>query len=363
MAQAAAQAVVEANRIKRATDLPPFFGVPSKDVIGARQLLDRMTYAARVANWADDQAKCDNFYLLLRDRALVWWEQLIYEGVDVAVWDNVKREFLKTYEPRYTAKTTCANFSDLVQRANESVNDYYLRICEAMARICEQKPADMGTVRTAVLPVAAGPPAVAAADRETIKAEGILDAEKFFRHQLFLAGLTPTLRSKVMEANKATLRESVALAIELETIHSDRRPRAVAVAAIADGEEDEGEAAPEGLTDEEFAAINAIRRRDGKPPFRRFGRGSNGTTPKFSGNCRYCKKPGHMQKQCRARITARAPMVDKDGKPFRRNVSAVTEDPTAVTSVPAASGDRANNDSAMNSVGSIMASALNTLNW
>ena len=96
MAQAAAAAVAAANRIKRATDLPPFYGAPSKDVIGARQLIDRMTHAARIANWNDNTSKCDNFYLLLRDRALVWWEQLVYEGVNVANWNDVKTEFLAT---------------------------------------------------------------------------------------------------------------------------------------------------------------------------------------------------------------------------------------------------------------------------
>ena len=73
---AAAAAVADANRIKRATDLPPFYGVPSKDVCSARQLMDRMTHAARIANWNNADQKCDNFYLLLRDRALIWWEQL-----------------------------------------------------------------------------------------------------------------------------------------------------------------------------------------------------------------------------------------------------------------------------------------------
>ena len=365
MAQAAAAAVVNANRIKRATDLPPFFGAPSKDVIGARQLIDRMTHAARVANWNDDASKCDNFYLLLRDRALIWWEQLVYEGVDVANWDTVKQEFLSTYEPKFTAKTTCANFADLTQRSGETVNDYYLRICESMSRICEAKPAAMTTVRTAVIPVAVGPPAVAAADRETIKAEGILDAEKFFRHQLFLAGLAHHLRAKVMEANKDTLRESVALAIELETIHG--RPGARATVAAVQQEDENCEMAEirDDIDDDELAAINAIRQRKGKAPFRKPFRSGNFTgqssNQPVTGNCRFCKKPGHHQKKCRARIAARAPMVDKDGKPFRHNVSAVAEAPAADNAAsPGAQPGHMHNES---TVGSIMANAFSSLNW
>jgi hypothetical protein len=32
--------------------------------------------------------------------------------------------------------------------------------------------------------------------------------------------------------------------------------------------------------------------------------------------CRYCKKPGHLQKVCNARIKAGAPQVDLNGKPY-----------------------------------------------
>ena len=365
----AMQAALQAHdQLRRATDLPPFHGIPSRDTISARQLLDRMTHAARVAHWDDDAAKIDNFYLLLRDRALVWWAQLVYEGVDVANWNTVKEEFLATYEPKYSAKTTCTNFGDLVQRMNETAHDYYLRVCEAMTRICEAKPAALNDVRTAV------GAAAAAADRQAIKAEGILDAEKFFRHQLFLAGLRDPLRTKIMEANKDTIRESVKLANELETIHLEKRR--VAVAAIDTSIEEtavNAVAAEDDLDDEEFSAVNAIRQRNGKAPFRRaFPRNggapqngaSNGT---FGGKCRYCKKPGHIQKFCQARIKARAPMVDKDGKPFQRRITAVENASPAsavdpgVASVNVASAAVTSPNE--NSVGSVLASALGSLNW
>ena len=366
MAQAAAQAVADANRIKRATDLPPFYGVPSKDVCSARQLMDRMTHAARVANWANDDQKCDNFYLLLRDRALVWWEQLKYEGVDVDNdWAAVKADFLRTYEPKYTAKTTCANFSELTQRQGEGVHDYYLRVCEAMSRIVEAKPDALTAVRAAVMPVGAAVAAVAQADRETIKAEGILDAEKFFRHQIFLAGISPHLRTKVMEANKNTLRESVTLALELETIHSERRVRTVAAVTTEDAQE----GPDHDFDDDELEAVNAVRQMKGKPPFRRKQHrqgpsstsATNGTT---FGKCRFCKKPGHLQKYCSARIAARAPMVDKDGKPYTRNVSAVGTAPTTTAAAAvAAAGPHAPPHNPEPSVGSILSSALGSLNW
>lgn len=364
---AAAAAVLAANRVKRATDLPPFFGDPAKDTVSARQLIDRMTYAARIAGWAQPAQKCENFYMLLREQALIWWEQLRYEEVDVDNdWDAVKADFLRTYEPRYTAKTTCANFAELTQRQGEGVNHYYLRVCEAMTRICEAKPEAMNDVRSAELPANAIPAAaVTDAQRRALKNEGIVDAEKFFRHQLFLAGITPSLRTKVMEANKATLRESVAYALELETIHSDRRIKTVAAVEAEPGDEDHD------YDDDEVDAINAIRQRKGKPLLRKkfqrhgptsAGPSSNGAT---FGKCRYCKQPGHLQKFCQARIAARAPQVDKDGKPYTRRVSAVTAAPTdpAANSGPARAAAAAADTSSEPLVGSILSSALNSLNW
>jgi hypothetical protein len=32
--------------------------------------------------------------------------------------------------------------------------------------------------------------------------------------------------------------------------------------------------------------------------------------------CRFCKKPGHCQKDCRSRIAAKAPCVDQQCKPY-----------------------------------------------
>ena len=46
---------------------------------------------------------------------------------------------------------------------------------------------------------------VAVANLAKCKREDIRDAEKFFKHQLFLAGLNEPIRGNVMAANKDTL--------------------------------------------------------------------------------------------------------------------------------------------------------------
>jgi len=353
-------ALPENERIRRATDLPPFFGNTSKDVVSARMLIDRFETAAEVATWDNDARKINNFKLLLRDRAILWWKQLAYNGVDIAVWDTVKQNFLKVYEPKYTARTACANFSELAQRQGEGTYDYYLRVTETADKIQEHKPAALANVRAPV--PAAGPDAAYYA---VVKNEGLADMEKYYRHQFFIAGLKEPFRSKVMEAGKDNLTESVDVAVELETIYQQRQVRAIA--AI---EEDYDENNCAEFTDEELGAINAIRQRQGAPPLRRRFNGSNGQNGQspsgpFGGKCRYCKKPGHMQKYCKARIQARAPMVDKDGKPFTKRVAAVESGTDTSTAPSTANAQNAGGagPSSEPSVGSILSSALNSLNW
>jgi len=330
------------DRVRRATDIPLFFGNKAKDTISARLLLARINRAAQIANW-DQARKLDNFYMILRETAVTWWEDLEEEGVNVANWDTVSAEFLAAYEPKYTAKTTCTNFQELIQRQGEGAHDYYLRVCDAFKRMCEAKADDMYTVRLAA--------DAAAAD---VKKEGIQDSERFFKHQLFLAGLKDDLRHKVMEAGKERLRESMRLAVELEVIHHDRKRGAIAavdsrgsVSAIKEEEEDEGL-----FDEEEVAAINAIRFRNGKPPFKSgFRKPGN----RSSVICRFCKKPGHMQKDCRARKRVNGPMVDAQGKPFERR--------NGVSAVEASAAAAAASEGENKTVGSIVSSALNALNW
>ena len=83
--------------------------------------------------------------MCLRDKAVGWFEGLAEDGVDINAWDTVKAEFLETYEPKYSAKTTCANFTDLNQKPDESINDYTYRVQMAYKRLTDTKPAAMTT--------------------------------------------------------------------------------------------------------------------------------------------------------------------------------------------------------------------------
>jgi hypothetical protein len=80
--------------------------------------------------------------------------------------------------------------------------------------LTDKKPAVMAVV---CVGIAAG------AAEANIKAEGISDAFKFIKHQLFFAGLKDGIRDKVLEAAKDTFTESVKAARNLETIQNDHK--------------------------------------------------------------------------------------------------------------------------------------------
>jgi len=192
-----AQALNDHDRMRRSTDIPLFNASREKDTVLPRILIDRIEDAA-IATW-DEACKIQELKLCFRERAIIWWKSLRDDNIDLAVWEDVKKEFLDTFEPKYSSKTVCANFADLKQHPNESMNDYRCRVQVAYDRLIDNKPATMAAVR------------LAGATFAQAKAEGINDMALFFKHQLFLAGIKDPIHDKVLEAGKATFQESMKL--------------------------------------------------------------------------------------------------------------------------------------------------------
>jgi hypothetical protein len=111
----------------------------------AETLIVRITDAGAIAGWNNDR-KLLEFKMCLRDKAVGWFEALTEDGVDTDNWDTVKAEFLETYEPKYSAKMTCPNFTDLTQKSEESINDYNYWVQMAYKRLTDKKRATMTTV-------------------------------------------------------------------------------------------------------------------------------------------------------------------------------------------------------------------------
>jgi hypothetical protein len=218
---AMAAALNDHDRMKRSTDIPLFFARRDKDTVLPRILIDRIEDAAKIATW-DATRKIRELKLCFQENAIIWWKWLRDYTINLNDWDEVKKEFLETYEPKYSAKTICANFADLKQMPNESMNDFGCRVQVAYDRLVDNKPAAMASVRGTI---------AAGATEAQVKAEGIKDMALFFKHQLFLARLKDSVRDKVVEAGKASFQESMKLARELEAIHNDHR-RSQRIAAV-----------------------------------------------------------------------------------------------------------------------------------
>ena len=310
-AQAIAAGLQQHDDVRRSTQLPIFRGFNKDNTVSANILADRVEAAAHVGNWGDAR-KCRELFLILRDEALLWWESLRHiDNLDRDEdWPLVKERLLKTYAPKFTARTNCLNLLKLSQGPAEKVQTYFLRLDETFKRMSESRPANIHDVRV--------PPLAANQDNardQRIKLEGLKDQEKFFLTQMFIAGLRENLRSKVMEENVNNLMDLVDLAVEKETIFShDNKPQTLPIFAIDLNEPTESNPndIDNDLDEEELEVINAIRRSRNLPPFKKRNGGYTGQL----GPCRFCKANGHSQKFCRKRIEAKAPCVDASGQPY-----------------------------------------------
>jgi len=320
-AQVVQAALLNHDRVRRTTDIPVFHGRQSKDTIQPQQLIERLEKAARVAGWDQDQRKCDEFSLSLRDNALSWYNTLDnIIDFDKNNWAELKKKFLEAYAPKYSAKALCICFQDLRQKNDENVQDFYNRVSDTFRNAYEVKPAHTITY-TGTLPGTA----TQAECNEVLK-QGVKRMQLLMLNTVFLGGLKEEIRNRVLENGPTEPDESVKAAREIESIISDKkRDKGVYVTSIGDvvpqaeiyrggtdmGEVDESEAV-------HLHEINAIRRRKGQPPFRfrvrpRGGsqRGSDGTGPRdgFNGTgailCFFCDKPGHKIAQCHARAAGR----------------------------------------------------------
>ncbi len=353
---ALAQALNDHDCMRRSTDIPLFYARRKKDTVLPRILIDRIEDAAAIATW-DEARKIRELKLCFRERAIIWYKSLKDDNIDFAVWDDVKKEFLDTFEPKYSAKTVCANFADLRQHPEESMNNYRCRVQVAYDRLIDNKPATMAAVR------------LAGATVDQAKAEGINDLALFFKHQLFLARIKDPIRDKVLEAGKATFQESMKLAREIEAIQNDRK-RSQKIAAIKSTMQPSEAAAIfwDELADEEIEQIAAVHHQQ-PPRNNNFNAAStrapaaNAAQIRSNGPrnpnivCRYCKKKGHMQRECHSCRHDGAPLVDANGKKYESLINNVAEKDKNVDEKP----DQQYEDAHVGAVANL--SPYHHLNW
>ena len=323
-----AEALTQHDKVRRSTDIPLFYGRKDKDSISPHQLLERINRAKRVANWATDERVCDEFYLCLRDRAISWSNTLEnIPNFNKNDWTQVQAEFLAAYATKFTARTLCTSFQDLRQKSDENVQDFYNRVSEVFRDAFLVKPAHVTThggteaERFALTEVQA----------QALMKRGIDNMQLLVMNTMFIGGLKEEIRTKVLETGPTQIQASVKLAREIEIISKDKKDK-VEKGAYINSVEVSSDAAALPAEDIEILEIdqedvpsiqkiNVIRRRMNKPPLKfkvRPGSKPNPNSRPYNGNvqCNFCKIFGHVQKDCRKRQSAGAPMVDRTGRPY-----------------------------------------------
>jgi len=305
-----AQLLKDHEMNKKTTQIPLFLGT-DKDTSTGRDIIEKIELAAGIANW-NDARKIQELRGCVRDQAKKRMDSILDTcPEDMTVWANVKQEFLVQYDPKGTAKATCAGFTELNQKHGEKVGDFYGRVNEHFRRLLENRqPRHLGPLATEVFPAAQMDAARALATRAT------KDMLETIQQTVFTAGLNDQLRQKVMEAGKDTLYQAFRFASDIEIYLADKKAKANAmrINSVLDEEDnlDDNEEV-EFENEDEFNAVNAFRVRRGLPPrprpqrfrssgYRSNNNSSNGSQNKRDFRCRYCKKLGHNQTECRKRI-------------------------------------------------------------
>lgn len=322
-----AQLLQEHEKNKKSTQIPLFLGT-DKDTSSGRDIIERIDLAAGIANW-NDARKIAELRGCVRDRAKKRLDSILRTcPQDMTVWTNVKKQFLAQYDPKGTARSTCAGLAELQQKPGEKVGDFYGRVDEHFLRIMEtRQPRHLGPVDGENVP------ADQLDNMKAIIARSTKDMLETVEQMVFTAGLNETLRQKVMEAGKDSLYEAFECAYEMEIYLADKKAKANAMKLDSiheDNEDSTDVLEDECETEEEFNVVNAMRMRRGLPPrprpkfFRRSGYSSQSQVSSGSGNgngkktevCRYCKKMGHRQVECRKRIREGGLCIDQNGKPW-----------------------------------------------
>ena len=151
--------------------------------------------------------------------------------------------------------------------------------------------------------------------------------QDFYEKQIFNAGLNADVQVKVMEATPKLTYDALMIAIDMEMLILDKKDNLkmpININAVEAKDEEEEPEGDEDNAESALAVLNAIRIQKGKAPFKKFpgsyrkpNRNGNGahngarrkTTSGEPMKCRYCKKSGHMQKECYKRIKENGAMI------------------------------------------------------
>jgi len=339
---AQANDLVEAQRQVELGRIPLWYGDVTKDAFTAEQWIERIKNCKAVAHW-DDESTIGYMYQALRGRAIHWFTNAKFRRVDVTDWDAVRDDFLKVYAPAKTVRSTIANL-EVKQHATESVCDYASRVTIIVTDLYSiiepyAVPAAanlFGPVISAIGDVVA----VALADREAqhnrIRLIGEDRVIQLVAVNLFVAGLKPHIRQKMVTRRYATFSAAFDAAMNFEVQLSEPKRHAQVLMVDADKDNDQpgGESESDDHDDDEEEIMAEINKLSARLAKTKVNKNKNKSKNSSSGNgggergkiiCRYCKQQGHMQYSCIKRRNDRAPNVGPDGKPYRRRIQEMSQ--------------------------------------
>ena len=174
--------------------------------------------------------------------------------------------------------------------------------------------------------------------------------QDFYEKQIFIAGLNVDVQVKVMEATPRTAYDVLQIAMDTEMLILDKKdnlkmPIKISAVKAEESEDEEPEEDDDDKAESALAVLNAIRIQRGKAPFKKFPgsykslptKAINGYRPKTTNGsgepmkCIYCKKSGHMQKECYKRIKENGAMLTAQGKPYKANEVTAEKNVGAIT--------------------------------
>ena len=253
------------------------------------------------------QMTANHAILLLRNKASQWIETLIEEGNEaVNDWAQLKVLFKARFCARHTLSEK-VNLMDLLQRKNESVQDFLDRVRANLSTLYSTEWSDAED---------------AAARTKSMAMHVKLN---------FAAGLRPSIRQQAVIQDSKTVEELLTIAMRVEAALKDNsRQSAPEVHAIAEAGRDEVD---DYDPDVDGGAVSAVGARTGARSrnFRGRGGGSNNGPPRsaagstrFQGTCNYCFKQFHKSEKCFKRQNDERRGIRRD------NINAPTRQASAV---------------------------------
>ena len=297
------------ERNKRVSEIPQFYGVPSKDTVSARQLIVRIEQAALICSW-NDEAKALQLACALKERCATWFDGLpsgYY--IDQKNWTDVKDIFLKTYDDQVTAQALSVSLKELSQQPGERILDYNYRSQVIFNKYYDQF---MPICKDTASPHE--PDYMTAADNAQktryIEQRHFAAQRMLIQMQMSLyeAGLLEIYRLEVSQKTYANMKELHQAALASEARRSTKRGL---VHSLATGEADpEFEDEAEDLDADLYDQLNAVYVSKGKrmpqnyrrraPAARRTGTPTTLTAEqKKLLTCFHCGIKGHVIGECR----------------------------------------------------------------